>query len=252
VPCTMDFERGVSIASVHLPLVGLPVRELLGERIDLPVFVDNDANVAAIAEHRFGAARGADHVVLLTLGTGVGGGLIVDGRPDRGATGAGAELGHMVIDAGGPRCQGNCPGRGCLEALASGTAIGREGRLRAEREPDSALGRALAAGTEIDGELVTKLALEGDPGARSVLETAGRYLGAALTSLANAFEPDVIVIGGGAMAAGRLLLDPAVAELRARALRPQNGTPVKPAELGPDAGMVGAAELARIGLGAAD
>ena len=110
------------------------------------MFIDNDANVAAIAEHRFGAARGARTVVMLTIGTGIGGGLILEGMLYRGSTGAGAELGHMVVDLDGPRCQGNCPNHGCIEAFASGTALGREGRAAAERAPDSALGRALAAG----------------------------------------------------------------------------------------------------------
>ena len=116
------------------------------ERTGLPVFVDNDANVAALAEHLYGAARGAENAVMLTIGTGIGGGLILGGEVYRGSTGPGAELGHTVIEIDGPPCQGNCPGRGCVETLASGTALGREGRAAAEREPDSALGAMLADG----------------------------------------------------------------------------------------------------------
>ena len=200
--------------------------------------------MAALAEHRFGAARGASDAVMLTLGTGIGGGLVLGGEIYRGSTGAAAELGHIVIDYDGPPCQGSCPNRGCVEAFASGTAIGREGMLAAEAHPESALGRRLAADREVDGRAVTEAGLAGDGIAVDVLATAGRRLGVALASIANAFEPDVIVIGGGAAAAGELLLGPAREELRSRALPPQNATPVVLAELGPDAGLIGAATMA--------
>ena len=148
IPATIDHDRGVAISAVNLPIDDLPIRELVGERTGLPVFVDNDANVAALAEHLYGAARGADNVVMLTIGTGIGGGLILGGEIYRGATGAGAELGHMVIAMDGLPCQGNCPGHGCVETYASGTALGREARAAAEREPDSALGAMLADGRD--------------------------------------------------------------------------------------------------------
>ena len=244
IPCTIDRERGFAISAVNLPLVDVPIRDLIGERLGLPVYLDNDANVAALAEHRFGAARGARNAVMLTIGTGIGGGLILDGEVYRGSTGAGAELGHVVIDLDGPPCQGNCPNRGCVEALASGTALAREGRSAAAAAPDSALGRALAEGREIDGREVTAAALAGDATAREAVALVGNRLGVALASFANVFEPDVIVIGGGVAAAGELLLEPARAELRARALPPQNGTEVVAAQLGPEAGMVGAATMA--------
>src|SRR5436190_4406612 len=152
IPCTIDRARGVAINAVNLDLADVPIRDVVAERIGLPTFVDNDGNVAALAEHRFGAARGARDVVLLTIGTGIGGGLVLDGRPYRGSTGAAAELGHVVIDKDGPRCQGNCPNRGCVEALASGHALAREGALAADRDPDSALGRLRVAGAPIDGK----------------------------------------------------------------------------------------------------
>jgi glucokinase len=248
IPCTIDRERGVAINAVNLPLADVPIRDLMRERIGLPVFIDNDANVAMLAEHRFGAAKGARNAVMLTVGTGIGGGLVIGGRIYRGSTGAGAELGHMVIDLDGPDCQGSCPNRGCIEAVASGTALAREGRAAAEREPDSALGKALAAGEEIDGRTVTEAALAGDGAATEAVATIGRRLGAGLSGLANIFEPDVIVIGGGVIAAGELLLEPAREELRSRALRPQNRTPVVAAELGPEAGMIGAAAMAILEL----
>jgi glucokinase len=186
--------------------------------------------------------------VMLTIGTGIGGGLILDGKVYRGSIGAGAELGHMVVDIDGPPCQGNCPNHGCIEAIASGTALGREGRAVAEREPDSVLGRALATEGEISGKTVTEVALAGDAMARDVVALVGRRLGVAFSSYANIFDPDVIVVGGGVMAAGDLLLDPAREELRARALPPMNETPVAAAQLGPDAGMIGAAVMAMIEL----
>jgi len=244
IPCTMDRERGFAISAVNLPLVNVPVRDLMRERLGLPVFVDNDANLAMLAEHRHGAARGTRNAMLLTIGTGIGGGMVLGGEVYRGSTGAAAELGHVVVDENGPPCQGNCPNRGCVETMASGTALARDGRAAAERAPDSALGRLLAAGQRIDGRAVTAAAIKGDGVARDVVQAAGRHIGVALASLANAFEPEVFVLGGGVMAAGELLLEPARAELRARALPPMNEVPVVAAELGPEAGMVGAATMA--------
>jgi glucokinase len=147
-------------------------------------------------------------------------------------------------------CQGNCPNRGCVETYASGTALGREGREAAAREPDSALGRLAAEGETVDGKAATVAAHAGDAAALGVFETVGSRLGVALANFANIFEPNVIVIGGGVVAgAGDLLLDPAREELRRRALPPMNGTPVVAAQLGEDAGMIGAAAMARIEFG---
>jgi glucokinase len=247
IPATIDHDRGLAIHAVNLTITDVPIRDLMQERIGLPVFVDNDANVAALAEHLYGAGRGAQNVVLLTIGTGIGGGLILNGEVYRGSTGAAAELGHIVIEENGPKCQGNCPNHGCVEALASGTAIAKAGKAAAERDPDSALGKALAEGP-IAGRTVTELALAGDGPATEVVAQAGRHLGVALSSLANIFDPDVFVIGGGVSAVGDLLLDPAREELRSRALPPQNERPVKLAELGADAGMIGAAAMALIEL----
>ncbi len=248
IPATIDHERGLAVAAVNLPIENLPIRDLVVERTGLPTFVDNDANVAALAEHLFGAARGAKNAVMLTIGTGIGGGLILGGEIYRGSSGAGAELGHVAIQLDGPACQGNCPGHGCVETLASGTALGREGRAAAESNPDSTLGKLLADGAEIDGKAVTVAAQGGDETAIGVFDLVGSRLGVALASFANIFEPEVIVIGGGVIAAGELLLGPARRELEARALRPMNRTPVVPAELGEDAGMIGAAAMARIEL----
>ncbi len=248
IPATIDHDSGVAVSAVNLPLKNLPVREIVTEHTGLPVFVDNDGNVAALAEYLYGAAKGMPHTVMLTVGTGIGGGLILGGEIYRGSTGAGAELGHVVIQVDGPPCQGNCPNHGCVEALASGTALGREGRAAAESNPDSALGKLLAAGEEVDGKTVTEAALAGDELAIGVFDLIGSRLGVACSSFANIFQPDAIVVGGGVIAAGDLLLEPARREVRERALDPMNKTPILQATLGNDAGMIGAAALARTEL----
>jgi len=250
IPCLIDQRKGHAVMCVNLPLADVPFRDVMSERLDVPVFIDNDANVTTLAEARFGAARGARDVVGLTIGTGIGGGLVLGGKLYRGSSGSGAELGHMVIDHNGPRCQGNCPNNGCLEAFASGNAIGREGMEAAEHEPDSELARAAASGEDITGELVTQLALGGDEVARMVVGQVGRMLGVGLASFVNMFNPDVIVVGGGAMAAGDLLLEPARAEMKARALRPnRDQVKVVAARFGNEAGMLGAGVLALDELG---
>jgi glucokinase len=245
IPCLIDRRSGVAVIAVNLPIADMPFRDIMRERLGLPVFIDNDATVATLAEQRFGAARGADNVVGLTIGTGIGGGLVLDGRLYHGHVGAAAELGHMVIDEDGPPCQGQCPNNGCLEAVASGVAIAREGALAAQQEPESALGSAVADGIEITGELVTDLALDGDEVARMVLGQIGRKLGVGFSNIVNIFDPEVIVVGGGAMKAGDLLLDPAREELRRRALPPgRDLVRIVPAQFGAEAGMLGAALLA--------
>jgi glucokinase len=248
IPATIDYDRGVAVSAVNLPLSDLAVRETVEERVGLPVFLDNDGNVAALAEFLYGAARDKPHTVMLTVGTGIGGGLILNGEIYRGSTGAGAELGHVVIQVDGPPCQGNCPNHGCVESLASGTALGREGRAAAESAPDSALGVALAEGKPVDGTAVTEAALAGDETAIGVFELIGIRLGVACSSFANIFQPNAIVVGGGVIRAGDLLLDPARREVRERALKPMDETPILAATLGPAAGVIGAAALARVEL----
>lgn len=245
IPCLMDRRSGRATLAINLPLVDVPFRDLMTERLGLPVEVDNDANVAALAEHRAGAARGVDHAIVLTLGTGVGGGLILNGAPYRGAIGAGAELGHVTIDLDGPPCQGACPGRGCLETHASGTALAREAHRVARECPDSALGLALAAGRTLDGALVTELARDGDAPAVALLAQVGRRLGAGVANLVNVFGPELVVIGGGLASAGELLLGPARAEAARRALPAvRDHARIVPAHFGSEAGLVGAGVLA--------
>lgn len=245
IPALVQRDTGVSRWSTHLPLEEVPFRDLMSERLGLPVAVDNDSTVALIAEHRFGAARGVSHAALIALGTGIGGGLLLDGRIYRGADGLGAELGHIVVDFDGADCQGDCPGRGCLEVLASGTAIGVAGREAARGRPDSELAKREAAGREITGALVTELAHDGDPAAVEALAEVGRRLGAGITSVVNALNPEVVVIGGGAVAAGELLLGPAREVVASRALPPvRERVRIVPAHFGDESGMLGAALLA--------
>jgi glucokinase len=245
IACLMDDRRGVAATSVHLPIDDLPFADVMRERLGLPVQVDNDANAAMLAEWRAGAARGADDAVLLTVGTGIGGGVVAAGRLVRGSIGAGPELGHMVIDEDGPPCPGGCPGRGCLEAFVSGVAIGRAGAEVARTQPSSALGRALAAGRPVTGALVTELAWDGDAAALGVIEEAGRHLGVGITSLVNIFNPSVVVVGGGVIAAGDMLLAPAREVVAARALWPaRDVVEIVPARFGQEAGMMGAATMA--------
>lgn len=245
IPSLIDRRSGRSVSSVHLPLVDLPFGDVMAERLGLPVVVDNDANLAALAEHRAGAARGHDHALMLTLGTGIGGGLILGGELYRGASGAAGEIGHITIDFDGDGCGGDCPGQGCLECYASGPALKRAAQDIAARRPGSALARAQAQGRALDGALVTELAHDGDGAAREALARIGTRLGIGLAGLVNVLNPEVVVIGGGVIAAGELLLGPARAELTRRALAPARAdVKVVAAHFGVEAGMMGAAVLA--------
>ena len=222
VPSQVEFATGTVVASVNIPLAGVPLREELGRRFGAPVYVDNDASCAALAEAH---AIGATELVMLTLGTGVGGGIVTGGRIFRGAHGLGGELGHVVVEADGPECPGACPNRGCLEALCSGTALER------------------AAGR--NGREVVDAAREGDAQAQAHLDRLGRYLGIGISNMVNVFQPEVVVIGGGLSAAADLFLDTAVAEAGARALPAlwERAT-VQVAQAGNAAGVIGAGLLA--------
>jgi glucokinase len=244
VPGTVSTEENKIIDAPNLHAIeGIPLKDELEERTGLATTVENDANAAAWGEFRFGAGSEVDHLVFLTLGTGVGGGVISHGVLLRGAQGSGGELGHVTIQANGPRCA--CGNRGCLEALASGTAISRRARELAVEKPDSALGR-FAAERKVLGEDVTRLAREGDALALSVLEESGRWLGIGLAGFVNIFNPEVVAVGGGVMAAGELILEAAREEMHLRARPPSRDlAEIKEATLGPKSGLLGAAALAR-------
>lgn len=220
-----------------------PVREQLEAATGLPAVIDNDANVAALAEARLGE-RPYREMVLVTVGTGIGGGLVLGGQIYRGPTGRGAELGHIVLNPDGPEC--GCGNHGCFEAYASGTALTRMGREAAEDDPEGVIARLGAEEGEVTGKIVTAAALQGDPTARDLFGRLGRWLGVGIASLANIFEVEAVVVGGGLVSTGDLLLEPARRAAREFAYAPQarEATPILPAVFGGDAGMVGAALLA--------
>ena len=242
---------GLIMASVNTVIFSPNLHEIenirldeeIGGSIGMRVTVENDANAAAWGEFRFGAGKDVEHQVFITLGTGVGGGVITHGVLLRGAQGAGGELGHVTLDPEGPLC--GCGNRGCLEALASGTAIQRRAREFANDRPTSALGR-LAIQRQVLGEDVTRLAEEGDEAAVSVLEETGRWLGIGMAGFVNMFNPEVVAVGGGASRAGEFILGPARREVKLRARSPSRDlAEIKEATLGPASGVLGAAALAR-------
>jgi glucokinase len=234
VPSRIDQRSGHALKSVNIPLEGVDLRDRMRERHGLPVTLDNDANAAAIAEWQVGAARGARNVVMLTLGTGVGGGLILDGRPYRGATGSGAELGHIVLEPGGPPC--GCGGFGHLESFAAGPAADR-------------VARSLYGDDSNAHELVRR-ARKGEPEAVEALAGIGRYLGAGIATFVNVFEPELVVVGGGFGEAGELLLGPAREVVAVEGLEPaRDKVRIVEAELGVEAGVIGAGMVAFEALG---
>lgn len=246
VPSQIDFASGTIVASVNIPLAGVALAAELSERLGMPAYVDNDANCAALAEAHAVEGGPASHLVMYTLGTGVGGGVVIDGQIFRGATGLGAELGHAVIQYDGPPCPGTCPNRGCLEALCSGTALEREAAAIARDQPDSALGRAAAAaGGVARGRDVVTAAEAGDAQALELFDRLGMLLGVGISGAINTFEPQHVVIGGGLSRAANLFFDRAEAEARLRALPAlAERVSISLARAGADAGLVGAGLLA--------
>lgn len=222
---------------------GLPLKSELESRTGLTVTVENDANAAAWGEFVFGAGSEVENLLFVTLGTGVGGGVILDGNLLRGSQGAGGELGHTTLHATGPRC--GCGNRGCFEIMASGLAIERRARRAAAENPDSMLGRAVAS-EDFSGEEVTELAQKGDAHSISVLRETGVWLGIGIAGFVNVFNPEAVAVGGGVAAAGDLILEPARREVYLRARSPSRDlVEIKPATLGEKSGMLGAAALAR-------
>jgi glucokinase len=229
VPSPIDQAQGVVVRCVNVPLENAPLRDRMHGRFDIPVGLDNDANAAAIGEWRAGAGRGEDDLIMLTLGTGVGGGVISRGQPFRGRNGAGAELGHVVIVHDGRPCQGACTGRGHLEAYVSGTAV-----TAAARE---------MFGPSADAHRAVRLANEGDAQAQEFLAEVARHLGSGIGSFVNVFGPQLVILGGGfGVAAYDHLCGPAEEVTRREALEPmRSAVRFTKAELGTAAGLIGAA-----------
>lgn len=227
LPSRIDQQAGRVDGSVNIPLADVPLRELMTKRLGRPVTIENDGNAAALAEHRVGAGRSARTMVMLTLGTGVGGGVVVDGKLLR----DGGELGHTVLVYDGLPCQGTCTGRGHLEAYVSGTAATK---LAQE-----------VFGPAVDAHRLVRLAAEGDATAIEILDGIGRKLGAAIGSFVNIFRPQLVVVGGGFASAGDFLLGPARETMHRDALPPANEkVGIVRAELGTAAGVIGAALVA--------
>jgi glucokinase len=242
-------DRSTVLFAPNLAWRDEPLGARVSETLKIPVVVENDANAAAWGEFAFGAAKDVEHMVCITVGTGIGGGVVIDSQLLRGANGVAAELGHMRDVPGGHRC--GCGSRGCLEQYASGTALVREGRARAESGSLAAAQMLSVCGITdpalLTGPMITEAAVQGDPCAVELLDDLGRWLGEGMASLATIFDPSLVVIGGGVSAAKDLIMKSAVQAfekvLPAKANRPH--APFTLAELGNDAGLIGAADLAR-------
>jgi glucokinase len=240
-PGPLDPVRGLIFKAPNMPdFKEEPVAEVLSEALGLRTFLINDADAAALAEHRYGAGRRRRHMLYLTISTGIGGGIVVHGqlvRPDIGMAG---EVGHIVVDVNGDRC--GCGRQGCLEAMASGRAIAQRARSLIDNGVPTLLAQMEAEqGTHVSAETVVAAAQQGDAIAIGILNRAAFYLGVGLVSLLHVLNPDVVVLGGGVMAAGDLILEPARAEIHRRALHERYAhIPIERAKLGDDAGLIGA------------
>jgi len=243
---TIDLDKGLVTLSPNLPgWCNIPLRDIVKEKYRVDTFLINDASAAALGEHHFGAGRGVNNLVLLTLGTGIGGGIIINGELYSGPCGSAGEIGHTTIDVNGPRC--GCGNVGCLEMLASGTAIAQEAVRRISQGERSSLTKILNGKVgNITAEEVSLAAQNGDSLALEVISQAATYLGVAMVNLVNIFNPEMIIIGGGMAQMGDLLLNTARQVVKERAF-PLSAQAVRivTAQLGDNAGVLGAAVFAR-------
>ena len=241
----IDVETGLITFSPNLPgWHNIKLKDILEHELGVKTFVDNDATVAAMAEHKFGIAVGCDHLVFITLGTGIGGGIITNGQIYRGVSGSAGEIGHMTIDINGPLC--GCGNKGCFEALASGTALEREAKAKiAEGARTSIPKYAKESGSRISAKSVYLAAQDGDKLANELIAQLGYYLGVGLANLINIFNPQLVVIGGGVSRMGEMLLKPARKTVRERAFELSvKAARIEISSLGYDAGPLGAVALA--------
>lgn len=238
-PC--DPRRGVVTEAPNLGWIDVPLVDLVSKKLGVPALLENDAAAAAYGEMKFGAGRGKRHILYITLGTGIGGGIIIDGQIYGGASGAAGEVGHIVLEPDGVAC--NCGARGCLEALASGPAIAREAAAAVKAGRSGVMAK-MAAGKELTAELVLEAAQRGDPAAKDVIEQAGRYLGLGLVGLLNVLNPEALILGGGLIGLGDLYLDPAFEAARECGFEQILADVVMTtAQLGERSGALGAAAL---------
>jgi glucokinase len=247
-PGPVDYARGIT-SPPNLPgWHDVPLAEIVTKELGVPCVLENDANAAALAEHRWGSGRGTRHMLFLTVSSGIGAGIIIDGKLYRGASGAAGEVGHMTVNARGPRC--HCGHRGCLEMYASGIAIARLARRLVTRRPDSPLAQ-LARTQPLTARLVHQAADAGDEGARELIANAGRFLGIGLGSLINIFDPQVIVLDGSLTKMGDLYLGPAIETAQQEAFAQSwRDVRIVVGELGDRSAALGAAATAIDGLAA--
>ena len=241
----IDLERGLVTSSPHLPdWHDVPLRDMVREKYRLNTFLLNDASAAALGEHRFGVGRGVNNLILLTVGTGIGGGIIINGRLYNGPCGSAGEMGHMTIDVNGLSCE--CGNIGCLETLASGTAMAREAKRRITQGERSSLVEIVAGKIEdITAEKIGVAARAGDSLALDIITEAGNYLGVGMVNLVNIFNPEMLIVGGGVAKIGELLLDPARQVVKERAFQiSAQAVRIVLAQLGDEAGVLGAAVFA--------
>ena len=245
IPGLVRYPEGVVQTCANLPgWSNVPLRAYLQRRLGIPAQVDNDANLMTLAEWRLGAGRGVENLVCLTLGTGVGGGLVLNGSLYRSRSGSSAEIGHVAVGEAGPRC--SCGGRACLERYVGNRAILRYVRKRIAEGAHSRLSEMVGHQmSRLTPELIDQACVQGDRLARQTWEEAGRKIGFVLAKVVNLLGPDRIVIGGGIAKAGRWLFDPIRQTVRSRAMRQLADVPIVPARLGSSAGLLGAALLAR-------
>lgn len=237
--------QGILYTSPNLPgLRNVPIRNIMAAHFDKPTYLINDANAAALAEYRFGAGRGSTCFVYVTVSTGIGGGVVIDGRFFAGSAGTAMEIGHMTIDEKGPPC--NCGNVGCWEALASGTALASEARrLIVKGQRTSILEQAGGDLQKVTARTVQKAAAAGDDLAESLVARTAHYLGTGLANLINIFNPDVIALGGGLTHLGEMLLEPAYTVAQQRSFKPAyEAVRFVEAELGRNSGVLGAADHA--------
>jgi len=238
----LDLRKGLITTSPNLPdWYDVPLRDMLADKLGIITYLINDASAAALGEHRFGAGVGVDNMIYLTVSTGIGGGIIVDGQLYSGADGCAGELGHMTIEVDGPQC--HCGNFGCLEALASGWAVAREAKTRINRGEESSI-IELAGGKleDINAEKIATAARQGDRLACDIVSKAANHLGVGLSNLVNIFNPELIVIGGGLSKMGGMLLKPARKVLKERAFQlPADTVRIVRARCGSNAGIIGAA-----------
>ena len=244
-PGPLDPWSGIVLDAPNIPgWKNYPLRAIIQERFDVPILVGNDANAAALAEQRFGAGQGEPNLIYITVSTGIGGGIIVNGELLLGAHGLAGEIGHIIVEPDGPRC--GCGNYGCLETLASGPSIARQARQRiCTAEPGRILELAQGDPNAISAKIVNEAAQEGEPLAVDVFRQAGTYLGIGLVTLLHLFDPNIVVIGGSVSKAGDLLFEPVREVVRRRCMTDHywRDTPIVPAALGDDVGLLGALAL---------